>query len=583
MPQAVDSLTSVVEQLSERLRDLESRITELESVSLSGQSATSSEALPQPNKPHVAKPSSAVVAPVQPSRPPARSPGLSRQESSAYAFSALGKAALGFAGAFLLRAIAESGWAPKLPIVIAAIVYACVWMLLSARTSGRFASVTYALTSTLILSPMLWEATVRFEAMSASAAAGTLALFMILTLSVATARGLQLISWIAALGTVSTAIALIIGTRELIPLAAALLVIAAASELTLCLGYEVTFRVVPAVAADFSIWLLIYILGSGSVPEGYSAAAPEKLIVLCAMLPAIYAASIAFRSFVRLRPVSVFETVQGAASMALAAFGILSVSGSTAAHPLGLVFLAIAAVCYWGTLSRFIGDRHSRNRRVSASWAAALVLAATFLVLPNSWQVVFLCVASLLAATVYTRNAKLSLGLHASFYLASATAVSSLGVYVWNALAGTVPQAPDWRVWVVALAAGMCYAVESRTEIDEGRRRLLWLVPAGIVAFTIAGWGVSASVRIAAGRVSLAASHLSMIRTIIICVVALALGLASRRRHIELRWIAYAAVALGTLKLLLEDLRFGNPASLVVSFVFYGLILILLPRLTILR
>ena len=89
--------------------------------------------------------------------------------------------------------------------------------------------------------------------------------------------------------------------------------------------------------------------------------------------------------------------------------------------------------------------------------------------------------------------------------------------------------------------------------------------------------------RIAAGRVPLAASHLSMIRTIIICVVALALGLASRRRHIELRWIAYAAVALGTLKLLLEDLRFGNPASLVVSFVFYGLILILLPRLTILR
>ena len=120
---------------------------------------------------------------------------------------------------------------PKLPIVIAAIVYACVWLLLSARTSDGFASVTYALTSTLILSPMLWEATVRFEAMSASAAAGTLAMFMILTLSVATARGLQLISWIAALGTVSTAFALIIGTRELIPLAVALLVIAAVEEL----------------------------------------------------------------------------------------------------------------------------------------------------------------------------------------------------------------------------------------------------------------------------------------------------------------------------------------------------------------
>ena len=70
-----------------------------------------------------------------------------------------------------------------------------------------------------------------------------------------------------------------------------------------------------------------------------------------------------------------------------------------------------------------------------------------------------------------------------------------------------------------------------------------------------------------------------MIRTVVLSP-GLVLGIASRRRHLELRWIAYAAVALGTLKLVLEDLRFGNPASLVVSFVFYGLILILLPRMT---
>ena len=101
-----------------------------------------------------------------------------------------------------------------------------------------------------------------------------------------------------------------------------------------------------------------------------------------------------------------------------------------------------------------------------------------------------------------------------------------------------------------------------------------------IAAFTIAGWAVAATVRLTSGRLELAASHLSMIRTVVICVLALALGVASRRRHLELRWIAYAAVALGTLKLIVEDLRFGNPASLVVSFVFYGLILILLPRLT---
>ena len=83
MPQAVDSLTSVIEQLSERLRDLESRIAELESVSLSGQSAAQRGALPQSKNLCVAKPASGVVAPVQASRPPAAWSGLSRVESSA--------------------------------------------------------------------------------------------------------------------------------------------------------------------------------------------------------------------------------------------------------------------------------------------------------------------------------------------------------------------------------------------------------------------------------------------------------------------------------------------------------------------
>ena len=54
----------------------------------------------------------------------------------------------------------------------------------------------------------------------------------------------------------------------------------------------------------------------------------------------------------------------------------------------------------------------------------------------------------------------------------------------------------------------------------------------------------------------------------------------SRQTRVELAWLAYATVGLGTFKLLVEDLRFGNAASLVVSLLFYGLILILLPRVT---
>ncbi len=71
---------------------------------------------------------------------------------------------------------------------------------------------------------------------------------------------------------------------------------------------------------------------------------------------------------------------------------------------------------------------------------------------------------------------------------------------------------------------------------------------------------------LAAGRVELNASRLSVVRTILNCALALSLGfLGSRWKHVELGWVAYAAVAFGTLKLVFEDLRFGNAASLVVS------------------
>jgi hypothetical protein len=92
---------------------------------------------------------------------------------------------------------------------------------------------------------------------------------------------------------------------------------------------------------------------------------------------------------------------------------------------------------------------------------------------------------------------------------------------------------------------------------------------------------VVAIVWLAAGRADLSPSRLSVIRTVVNCALALALGyLRSRWKRIELGWVAYTAVAFGTIKLLFEDLRFGNAASLVVSLLFYGLILILLPRLT---
>ena len=105
------------------------------------------------------------------------------------AFQVLGRAMLGIAGAYLLRAVAESTSLPKLGVAAIAIAYAMFWLVTATRApvGAWFASATYACTSALILAPMLWELTLRFNVLPAAATAGVLGAF----LCAATALGWQ--------------------------------------------------------------------------------------------------------------------------------------------------------------------------------------------------------------------------------------------------------------------------------------------------------------------------------------------------------------------------------------------------------
>jgi hypothetical protein len=586
MAQALYGVPSDVEQLSERVRELERRVSALE-----GQPEKLATAPAEPN------------FALQRPRPPATWRGFPPAEVPGGAVPVLGKAVLGIAGAYLLRAIAESGAIPKLPILILAIVYAGLWMLWAVRThaANRFASATYAITAVLILAPLLWESTVRFQVLAPAFTAVVLVAFVVLALALAWQHNLQLIPWIATLSTVITAVALIIATRELVPLTAALLAVALATEFAACLEHRLSLRAVPAIAADFAVWLLIDVMTSSTgVPEGYHPISPATITVLCLLLFVIYGASIAVRTFALRRPITIFEIGQGVVAFVLAAFGVMRATHDAAAPALGVFCLALAAACYWGALSRFTGETYARDRRVSSTYAAALLLAGSFLLFPTNLQAPFLSAAAVAAVLLYSRTRKLSLGIHASFYLSAAAAVSSLPLWVASAMAGTIPAAPGWDVWIVAICAAACYVLGSRgtratqaapdrkadqnadrKNKDSKKRVLLWILPAVMVGFAAAALAVVTIVGLTAGRIELSPSRLSVIRTVVNCALALALGyLGSRWKRTELAWVAYTAVAFGTLKLLFEDLRFGNAASLVVSLLFYGLILIQLPRLT---
>jgi len=584
MTETIAGIATDVEQLRGRVRELEQRVATLEAQSAASIAAAAASGTDEPvsTAPADEHATAAVAAPER-DKPPATWRGFPPVETPAGVFTVLGKGVLGIAGAFLLRALAESGSLPKLAVVTVGIAYAGAWMVLATRAHerSRFASATYAATSALILAPMLWESTVRFHALTPAFAAAVLAGYSILTLAVAARRGLEMAPWVATAAVTVTAIGLIIATRALLPLTLALLTLALASEVSACTGHRLTQRVLAALVADFAVWQVIDVMTlSKPLPEGYQAMLAGTVTALCLALPAIYGGSLVVRGFLLRTRITYFDVVQSAVAFALGSFGALRATQGAAAAVLGTVLLALAGVCYWGALSRFMDEGLTRNRRIAATWAAVLLVAACWLLLPAGLQIVFLSVAAVVASLLYARTGKFSLGWHVSSYLAAAAVVSPLPDYVVNALARVVPGWPPWTVWIVAFAAAGSYAVGAHHGEAKLARRLLWVVPALLAGFAVAALAVSAIVGVAGGRSELAASRLSVVRTFVDCLVALGLGfLGLRWKRVELGWVAYAAVGFGTLKLLLEDLRFGNAASLVVSLLFYGGVLILLPRM----
>ncbi len=565
MTEVANDVALVVEQLNQRVVELERRLAALETAR-------------ETALPRVA----ATLPPVQP-KPPSTGRGFPPAERPAGAIPVLGKAVLAMAGAYLLRAIAESSVMPRMLVLLVAILYAFGWLVWAARLSNqRFASAAYAITSALILSPLLWESTVRFQALSPAISGLTLVAFVVLSFVISWRRNLQLIPWVAMLMAVVTALALIVQTREFVPLITALVFIALTAELAACLGRHFNARMAAAIACDFGLALLLMMIASPQgIGQGFHPGSDASVTALCVALLAIYAGSIGIRVLGRRQRITIFEVVQVVLAFSISTVGILLATRGSAAPLLGAFYLALAFICYWGALSRFLDQQYTRDRRVFANWAGALLIAGSFLLLPANFAVAFLSVGAIVSAVWYARNGKISLGLHASLFLVAAAAVSPLPAYWMNALASAVPHAPHWTVWTVAVSAAFCYSIGSRRREEKRSRRALWLVPALLFSFTAAALLVVAVVWIADGRLELTPSRLSVVRTIVNCALALCLGyLSLRLERVELRWVAYVALAFGTLKLLFEGLRFGNPASLVVSLLFYGSVLILLPRMT---
>jgi len=557
----MDDLLDALARLSDRLEIIERRVSALECSSATAHSR------PSP-----------VAAPVR-GTPVAEEADLPHTEG---VFPVVGKAMLGIAGAYLLRAVAESGALPQWVIVALALAYAGMWLLWAARvpTSIPFTSTAYALTSSMILIPMLWELTLRFKILPASATAGILSVFAIGAGILAWKRNLTPLIWVASVTAVCTALALMIATHDLPPFIAALLIMALASEFAVDRNRWLRLRFLVAPAADLAVWILLYIY---SLPAHFRADYPEVQSAVLLALPwalfLIYGVSVTVRTAWLRHRITIFEIVQTVAAFLLAAFSLFWYEPALRTG-LGVFCLLFSAACYAAAFIRFDPLPEQRNYYVYSTWSAFLLLAGSFLCLPPLLLVLLLSVVAILATVVGVRKNRLTPEFHGLLYLAAAAFASGLLDYAASALAGTFPAAPGWIVWLVAAVVLLCYAIGGRFPGELWNHRLLRLLSAILAASAAATLLVSALVWLAAVAMTPGVAHVAVIRTLITCALALTLAFAgSRWQRIELVWTAYGTLALVTAKLLFEDLPHGHSGSIAISFFLYAIALIIVPRI----
>ena len=563
MQNPLSTYDSSLEELTAHITDLERRVSILEAQKLG-----------------IPKSTPSAISAI-----PAHNPteGLSSIPSGA--LTAIGKGLLGIAGAYILRALSESGTLPQLMVVIIAFAYAALWLVWASRAhDGKFESAIYGATAALIFSPMVGELTLRFNVLPPGISAAALLGFVVLVAWLAWKRSLTWLVWAATPLPIATAVVLQVATRDPAPFVFAVLLMALVVEYADFHDRGRGLSIVVALLADIAGILLI---AAYSGENGYKPIGTVALLALTLGLFLVYGGSTVISTVVLVRTISWFEVGQVVAAFLIA---ILHATGLThhAALPLVAVFcLAAGLACYLAAFTRFDMLPRARNYHVFATWGAALLLTGTLCFSSRAAQSLSLDVIAAGAVFAAIRLNRWTLGFHGLVYLGAAGFVSGLWVYAARALVGGWPLAPHWTAWVTGVSALLCCAMMWRAPEEiapQTRMRrnssVLRLILLSLIAYFLAASIVSGIVWLLPGSFHPSAPILAMLRTLVVCAIILISSfIGSHWGHFELTGIAYGAIGLCALKLLFEDLRFGTPGSLAISLLFYGSVFVLVPRL----
>ncbi|HEY2859610.1 MAG TPA: hypothetical protein VGJ21_14415 [Terracidiphilus sp.] len=551
----------VLQRLGERIDELEERVSRLERDPVAGS--------PE------AAPTATVALQFTDESEPAGSAGV--------LLTVIGKALLGIAGAYLLRAVASSGAVPRSIVASVAVVYAMAWLFVAVRKAvGSLSGILYAATSGLILAPMLWEMCLRFQAMPPTVAATVLAAYVALIALLARgARGAAAITVAYACSAV-TALALSIGTHSMASFTVILLVIVAIGELRkICEG---AFPAAPLVylAADIGMWALLFIYRAPAEtrPE-YPALNSLAVVAAPLLLFAIHLAGIAIHTLSRRRAITILDALQAMAAFVLVVCASIWLAPNMSRGFLGVLCVGLAAACYWLILGPFRRTASQRNARILGTWGVALFFGSAFLLLLSPVAAVVLGIFAAAAMHASQRFSYPALAIHGVLLTAVAMSASGALEYAAHCMVGSIPVLPNWAVLMSSVLAMLAYVICAIGSAGEGRNLIVRVIAASFATVATSALLIGVLVGASAPLFVLDLFHVAVLRTVALCGLALLLAIAgSRLRRVEVAWMSYVLVAFVTAKLLFEDLRHGRLEFAAVSIGLVAITLILVPRIT---
>jgi hypothetical protein len=488
----------------------------------------------------------------------------------------LGRCLLVLGGAFLIRAVTDSGAVPRGAGIALGLAYAIGWIAAADRIGGRGTPRSAALfgaTAVLIASPLAVEAATKFAAVPAWGSAAVIAAFVALALLVAVHRNLPALAWVASLSGVAALVALFAAASAAAPAAVGLLAIGVLTNLLAdsrrsWFGPRWPAAAVADLLAAIPAWL---VARPGGPPEAYAGLSAGTAVSLALALPALYVGVAALRTLRGSREVTAFDAVQSAVSLTIGLGAASAAVGaaSSGGFAIGAVGLLLAAACY--AVASRLASRPG-TFRFYAYLGLGLALYAGWLFFAAGPLAAFWASLGLAAALVSVRRESRTLRVHAAVYLVAAALCSRLLATAASAFFGA-PPSPAVSPWAAAVLGA---SVAAWLAFPASASPAFRLVAAGIALSGLGALAVLFVERIAG---SLEPGWLAAERTGVLAVSAILLAALWRARGLpELRWLAYAVLAAGAVKILVQDVPQGRAASLVAALVLYGVALIVAPR-----